>query len=95
MGAISNNDSEDMGVLHAITFILPVALGAIGAWFAKTSETVATWMIAHKIMVPADQATLKIGDYAGLDTLRIIGAIALVVMLLFAVAMFGRRRERR
>lgn len=91
MGNVSNNDSEDMAVLHAVVVILPIALAAAGAWFARTSAAVANWMIQHKIIVPTDQAVLKLGDYGGLDTIRIIGAVAVFILILCFPIMLRRR----
>lgn len=94
MGALGNNDNEEMATLHALMVFLPLALGAAGTWLATASAKAATWAIEHRILVKPEDAVLHLGDYAGLDTLRIVAAIAVVLMLVFgAFAIFRRRKK--
>lgn len=94
MGVLGDSDNEEMATLHALVMVLPVALGAVGTWLATASAKAATWAIEHGILVRPEDAVLHLGDYAGLDTLRIVAAVAVVLMLIFGAFAVGRRRKK-
>ena len=88
MGDVANNENEEMAILHVALFAVPIALAAIGGWFASQSAVAAAWLISHQILVEPAGALLPITEHAGIDLVRIILALALVCALGFGIARF-------
>ncbi|MGP9587812.1 hypothetical protein ACT3TB_19400 [Micrococcaceae sp. AOP34-BR2-30] len=84
--------------LYALIFTGPILLaglfGGIGTWIWTQGTNATAWLIANRILVPADQAVIPILD-GGLDLARcvLIGAVAF--LLLWGSIAGARRAHKR
>ena len=93
MGHIANNESEELALLHAAAFMLPVVLAAAGAWIGAQSVQAAAWLISHQIMVEPANALIPITAHAGIDLVRLIAIIAITCTIGFAYARLRPRKK--
>ncbi|MBG6184729.1 hypothetical protein IWX65_002707 [Arthrobacter sp. CAN_A214] len=93
MSDVANNEQEELAVLHVAIFAVPIALAALGGWLASQSVTAAAWLISHRILVEPAGALVPITEYAGLDLVRVVMAVALVFAFGFGIARFKPRPQ--
>lgn len=94
MSSFANNENEELAIINVLGFIIPVALGAAGAWIGAQSTKAAAWLVSHNVMVKPADALIPITDNAGIDLLRLVALLAVVCTIGFAVARFTPRRDR-
>lgn len=100
MSSGPHQDSDDpLQELLNLKIMISFALIFIPLVLGMLSTAVATWSLAHKVLVPASEALLRIPyvkPAVGLDLPRLVIAIGLVIAVVFAVIEYTRfvRRAR-
>lgn len=98
MSTDQNQDNGDaLQELLNLKIMIAFALIFIPLMLGMLSTAVATWSLAHKVLVPASEALLRIPyvkPAVGVDLPRLIIAIGLVIAMIFAVIEYGRFARR-
>lgn len=98
-----DKDFEENPVLViTVGSVLAMTLASAGAtWLVTQSRVVVQWLVDHKVLVPAQEAVISLGE-GGLDMARIVLLVSVLVLVLVVSVMvtvrirtFRRRRALR
>lgn len=91
---MTEEDKDRMAVLFTGPAIFAGAIGSLWAWILARGHDATAWLIQHNVLVPADQALIKILD-AGLDPARCALIAALIVLIVWgSVAAVRKNRTK-
>lgn len=91
---MTEEDKDRIAILFTGPSIFVGAIGSVWLWIMARGYDATGWLMQHNVLVPADQALIKILD-AGLDTARCALLVVLIVFILWAsVATARKRREK-
>lgn len=88
----SEEDQERIALIFTGPSLLVGLFGGVWAWIAARGQDATSWLIQHNVLVPADQALVKIYD-AGLDTARCALIAAIVVLTLWGTISIARKKR--
>lgn len=92
MSFFSEEDQDRVALMITGPSILLGLIGGSTAWIMAKGYTATAWLMAHKILVPKEEAMISFLD-AGLDLARLALIAVLVVLMLWGLIASARRRR--
>lgn len=90
----SEEDRDRLALMFTGPSLLVGLFGGTWSWLAARGREATAWLIQHNLLVPADQALIKIYD-AGLDLARCVLIGAIVVLIIWGSIAIARRTRPR
>ncbi|WP_145012569.1 hypothetical protein [Kocuria salsicia] len=89
MSNLANNENEELALINVMGFLVPAVLAGGAAWIAAKSTPVIAWLVSHGVLAArSDAVVVPLGENAGLDMPRLVAAVAIVLVVGFAVTRF-------
>jgi len=89
---MTEEDKERIAILFTGPSLLAGMIGSVWAWILARGHDATAWLIQHNILVPADQAVIKILD-AGLDVARCALIAAIIVLIIWGSIAAARKKR--
>lgn len=91
---LNEEDRDRMALIFTGPSLLAGLFGGFWAWLAARGQDATAWLIQHNILVPADQALVRIYD-AGLDAARCALIVAIIILTIWGSISIARRKHPR
>lgn len=89
---MTEEDKERIAILFTGPSLLAGMIGSVWAWILARGHDATAWLIQHNVLVPADQAVIKILD-AGLDVARCALIAAIIVLIIWGSIAAARKKR--